>query len=82
MQISNRANGYSPERELNKDLRLTFSNGYTTEVNKLIQLLKTCIGTGHSKKWHTVVTFMDATQIDEKNIYHMLLNLALYQSLH
>ena len=39
MQISNRANGHNPERELNKDLQLTLSNGYTTEVNKLVQLL-------------------------------------------
>ena len=31
MQISNRANGYMPQEELNKDLRLIFSDGYTTQ---------------------------------------------------
>ena len=36
MQISNRANGGEPEEELNKDVRLTFSDGYTTEVNVLV----------------------------------------------
>ena len=39
MQISNRANGYNPRGELNKDVQLTFSNGYTTEVNALVQSL-------------------------------------------
>ena len=39
MQISNRANGAHPRRELNKCLQLTFSDGYTTEVNALVQSL-------------------------------------------
>ena len=39
MQISNRANGDRPRGELNKRVRLTFSNGYTTEVNALVQSL-------------------------------------------
>ena len=39
MQISNRANGGKPDGELNKDVQLTFSNGYTTEVNALVQSL-------------------------------------------
>ena len=36
MQISNRANGDDPQDELNKRLQLTFSDGYTTEVNVLV----------------------------------------------
>ena len=39
MQISNRANGDDPQDELNKHLQLTFSDGYTTEVNALAQSL-------------------------------------------
>ena len=39
MQISNRANGVHPRGELNKRLQLTFSNGYTTQVNALVQSL-------------------------------------------
>ena len=39
MQISNRANGGYPNRELNKDARLTFSDGYITQVNALARLL-------------------------------------------
>ena len=39
MKISNRANGGNPNGELNKDLQLTFSDGYTTEVNALVQSL-------------------------------------------
>ena len=39
MQISNRANGGNPDGELNKDVQLTFSNDYTTEVNALVQSL-------------------------------------------
>ena len=39
MQISNRANGWNPREELNKDVQLTFSDGYTTQVNVLSQSL-------------------------------------------
>ena len=39
MLISNRANGLNPRGELNKDIQFTFSNGYTTEVNALVQSL-------------------------------------------
>ena len=39
MQISNRANGAHPQYELNKGVRLTFSDGYKKEVNALVQSL-------------------------------------------
>ena len=46
MQISNRANGKYPHNELNKRLQLTFSDGYTTEVNVLVQSLSGIQGLG------------------------------------
>ena len=53
MQISNRANGDDPQDELNKRLQLTFSDGYTTEVNVLVQSLSGIQGLGDIP--HTII---------------------------
>ena len=34
MEIANRAAGSQPEREMNKELQLTFSNDNTTQVDQ------------------------------------------------
>ena len=54
MQIANRATGSEPELEMNKEIQLTFSDGYTTKV-QLTHLLPSYTNVDTSSIWVSLV---------------------------